>query len=113
MTDLARVRLVLASGRARGGWWSWCVIVLLALAGGAAAGHFYRIENVDLQAQAAAAQEKQALQRGLEQARLQLRVAESHGQELEREIDALNRRLREAQEELSFVRKARDGGPRH
>jgi len=40
---------------------------------------------------------------------LLLRVSEARSQELERQIDALNQRLRECQEELTFFRKARDG----
>lgn len=49
------------------------------------------------------------LRRDSEQARLALRVAEARAQELERQVDALNQRLREATEELTFFRKAREG----
>ena len=45
----------------------------------------------------------------LEQARLGLRVAEARGQELERQVDALNQKLNESQDELTFFRKAREG----
>jgi len=45
----------------------------------------------------------------LEQSRLALRMAEARGQELERQIDALNQRLRESNEQLAFLRTARDG----
>lgn len=48
----------------------------------------------------------QQLQRRLDQSRLTLDLAESRGRELERQIDALNQRLRETQEELAFFRRA-------
>ena len=38
-----------------------------------------------------------------------LRVADARSQELERQIDALNHKLTEAQDELTFFRKAREG----
>ena len=47
----------------------------------------------------------------LDQARLELRLAAAHGQELERQVDTLNQRLREAQEALTFFRKTRDARP--
>jgi chromosome segregation ATPase len=50
----------------------------------------------------------QQLQQAQEQARLQLRVAEARSQELEHQIDSLNQRLRESQEELTFFRKSRE-----
>jgi len=40
---------------------------------------------------------------------LQLRVSDARSQELERQIDALNQRLRECQEEVAFFRKTREG----
>jgi hypothetical protein len=49
------------------------------------------------------------LRQQLEQAQLGLRVAEARGQELERQVDALNQKLTEAQDELTFFRKAREG----
>ena len=45
----------------------------------------------------------------LEQARLGCGVAEARSQELERQIDALNQKLTESQDELTFFRKAREG----
>jgi len=45
----------------------------------------------------------------LEQSRLALRMAEARGQELERQVDALNQRLRESNEQLAFLRTAREG----
>ena len=45
----------------------------------------------------------------LEQSRLALRMAEARAQELERQVDALNQRLRESNEQLAFLRTAREG----
>jgi hypothetical protein len=47
-----------------------------------------------------------ALQQRVTRAELALSLAETRGHELERQIDALNQRLREAQDELTFFRKA-------
>jgi chromosome segregation ATPase len=52
------------------------------------------------------------LEEQLEQAQQRLRLAEAHGSELERQIDTLNQRLLKAQEEVAFIRKARDGRPK-
>ena len=49
------------------------------------------------------------LRQQLEQAQLGLRVADSRGQELERQVDTLNQKLTESQDELTFFRKAREG----
>jgi hypothetical protein len=38
-----------------------------------------------------------------------LRVADARGEELEKQIDALNQKLTESQDELTFFRKAREG----
>jgi multidrug resistance efflux pump len=48
------------------------------------------------------------LEQALAQARMALQVSEARSHELEREIDSLNQRLRQGQEELAFFRKARD-----
>ena len=40
---------------------------------------------------------------------MELRVAQARGHELERQIDALNQKLTETEEQLTFVRKAREG----
>ncbi|MDE2298340.1 MAG: hypothetical protein KGK18_09250 [Burkholderiales bacterium] len=107
--NLARVRLVLAQVRARRGWVVWCALVVAALLAGAAGSHLYWRERLaPLQRQVVALKELQQLQQGLEQSRLQLRVSEARGHELERQIDALNQRLRESQDELTFYRKTRD-----
>jgi hypothetical protein len=47
-------------------------------------------------------------QRRAEQARLAHSLAEARAEALERQIDTLNQQLREAREELTFVRQARD-----
>jgi flagellar motility protein MotE (MotC chaperone) len=51
------------------------------------------------------------LEKQLEQTKLTLSMSEARGQELERQIDTLNQRLRETQDELTFFRKAR--GTKH
>ena len=108
--DLARIGLVLSPRGARRGWIVWCALVIAALVAGAASSHLYWSERLaPLQEQAAAVKEVPALQQALEQARLQQRVSQARGQELERQIDALNQRLRECQDEATFFRKTRDG----
>ena len=109
-TDFARTRLVLASGSAGRARAAWLALVVLAFAGGAAGSYFYWKPRIDqLQRQAAVAKDAQALEQQLEQSRLQRRVSDARSQELEHQIDALNQRLRESQEELTFFRKTRDG----
>lgn len=49
------------------------------------------------------------LQKTLEQSRLEGRMAAAQSHELERQIDSLNRKLREQQDELAFFRKAGQG----
>ena len=64
-------------------------------------------DQVQGRAESATQRQLSELQHELEQSRLQQRVSASHSQELERQIDALNRLLRESQEELGFLRQAR------
>lgn len=59
---------------------------------------------------AEAQQRQQQLQQEAAQLRMTLGVARAHSAELERQLDALQQRVRECQEELAFFRKA--GGPR-
>ena len=107
--DLASGALVLSSARARGGWALWVLLVVVALGAGALGSHlFWRQRFENLQQQSASQAEVQQLQQGLEQSRLQQRVSEGRSQELERQIDALNQRLRESQDELTFFRKSLD-----
>ena len=49
------------------------------------------------------------LRQQVEQARMGLRIADARSQELEKQIDALNQKLTESQDELTFFRKAREG----
>jgi len=54
------------------------------------------------------AAQMQPLRQEVDQTRLALRLAAARSHELERQVDALNQRLREATEELTFFRKARE-----
>lgn len=110
--DLTRLPLVLAPPAARRGPLA-AVAMLAALLAGAGATHLYWSERLGpLQAQVATMKDVPMLEQQLEQARQRLRMAEAHGSELERQIDALNQRLHKAQEEVAFIRKARDGRPK-
>ena len=111
--DLTRVGLTLAQ-RPRRGRWILLVAVLVvgAFAAGAALGELLREKAPPpavVRAPAPPTPEQQQLRQQLEQARMALRLAESRGQELERQIDALNQKLTESQDELTFFRKAREG----
>ncbi len=57
---------------------------------------------------AAAPSDDGALKKALEHARMRLRLSEAHSRELERQIDTLNQRFRESQEQLSFIRSTRN-----
>ncbi len=90
--------------------WVACIAVLIAaqLVAAVAAWWYWQQRQASVQAQEQAREQSEsAAQRQLEQSRLQQRLSASHSQELERQIDALNRHLRESQEELSFLRQAR------
>ena len=113
---LTRRSLVLLPRRVTVGWAACIALLIAAQLLAAAAGWWYwqqRQASVLAQEQAhersESATQRQLgdLQRELEQARLQQRLSVSHSQELERQIDALNRLLRESQEELGFLRQAR------
>jgi predicted ribosomally synthesized peptide with SipW-like signal peptide len=108
MADLARARLVLSS--ARRGRIGWLVgVALLAALGGAGASHAYWHARMDAaQQRTAAFDDAQELRRALEQSRLLQRVSDARSHELERQIELLNQKLRECQEELTFFRQARD-----
>ena len=100
---------MLAPVRARGGWLLWLLLVIAALGAGALGSHLFWRQRFELAQQQSTSQtELQQLQQGLEQSRLQLRVSEGRSQELERQIDALNQRLRESQDELTFFRKSHE-----
>ena len=83
--NLARIRLVLSPGRARRSWIVWFALIIAALLAGAAASHAYwRARLGPLQSQAAALKDLQQLQQAQEQSRLQMRVSDARGQELDR-----------------------------
>src|SRR5690349_21621341 len=115
--ELTRIRLVLSPRRLHGGWFAFSAL-LAATVSIAATPHL--VPGIELPfvaptastatgPVAAAPDTSKALEKRLEQARLTLSISEARGQELERQIDALNQRLREAQDELTFFRKTREG----
>ena len=110
---LTRRSLVLLPRRVRVGWAAG-IALLFAVQLAAAAGWWYwqqvshqAQEQAHGRSQTAAQRQLGELQRELEQSHLQQRLSVSRSQELERQIDALNRLLRESQEELGFLRQAR------
>ena len=110
--DLTNAPLVLAPAAARRGPWVAAALVAALLAG-AGSTHLYWNERLGpLQAQVASMKDLPLLEQQLEQARERLRLAEAHGNELERQIDALNQRLLKAQEEAAFIRRAREARPK-
>jgi hypothetical protein len=116
--ELTRMRLVLSPRRLHGGWFAFSAL-LAATVSIAATTHL--VPGIELPfvapvssvaagpVVAAAPDTSKALEKRLEQARLTLSISEARGQELERQVDALNQRLREAQDELTFFRKTREG----
>jgi uncharacterized protein HemX len=113
---LTRRSLVLLPRRVRVGW-AACLALLIALqlAAAAAVGWYWQQRQTSVQVQERAHERSETsaqrqldeLRRELEQSHLQQRLSVSHSQELERQIDALNRLLRESREELGFLRQAR------
>ena len=110
---LTQVRLELMPQR---GARRWLVRVVLLLAAGAGVGVVARDPALALvqagPAADAVATQIQPLRHEVDQSRLALRLATARSQELERQVDALNQRLRESTEELTFFRKAREARPR-
>ena len=108
--DLTRVGLTLAPKRASAPrWLAALLLAVVAFTAGVAAGELLREPAAPIVVRAPANAELGALRQQLEQARMGLRVADARSQELERQIDALNHKLTEAQDELTFFRKAREG----
>jgi hypothetical protein len=112
MQDLTRVRLTLAPRPRR----ARSIVLVATLAAAAFAGGAAVRELLPQETPAVVAHEPvppapelQRLREQLDQATMNLRLAESRGQELERQIDTLNQKLTESQDELSFFRKAREG----
>jgi hypothetical protein len=110
--ELTRVGLTLAPRRRSGrGAVAATLLVAAAFAAGLATGELLRegAPAVVVRAPASPAAELEPLRQQLEQARMGLRVADARSQELEKQIDALNQKLTESQDELTFFRQAREG----
>ena len=108
--ELTRIGFVLSPSRGRRRLLLvGSLIVAGAAALGAGASYLYWSHHpLGGQQLAAALLARQQLQQRFEQTNLTLRMSEARGQELERQIDALNQRLRVCQEDLAFFRKAKD-----
>jgi hypothetical protein len=114
---LTRARLDLMPRRAVRRWLLRSTLVVVAFVAGAGAGVVARDAMPTLvptpmppaPVGVDASAEIQPLKQQLDQARLALRLSSARSQELERQVDALNQRLRESTEELTFFRKAREG----
>lgn len=107
---LTRIALVLSPQRARRSVLAWVALAVIFLCIGALASHLYWSRMpTDTRRLDAAIDENRALAQRTEQLNMTLSVAQARGVELEKQIDALNQRLRETQEELTFFRKTRDG----
>jgi hypothetical protein len=110
--DLTRVGLTLAPRRRSGrGALVAMVLVAASFAAGLATTELLRerAPEVVVRVPAAPTAELVQLRQQLEQARMGLRIADARSQELEKQIDALNQKLTESQDELTFFRKAREG----
>jgi len=115
--ELTRIRLVLSPRRNHGGWLAFSTLLVGTIlitattrfVPGAELPFGVPTAAAAPLAAAAAPDTSKLLEKRLEQARLTLSVSEARGQELERQIDALNQRLRETQDELTFFRKTREG----
>jgi hypothetical protein len=110
--DLTHVGLTLAPQSRRGRWFAVvAALVVAALVAGLGTGELLResAPPVVVRAPAAPSPELAQQHQQLEQAKAALRIAEARGQELERQVDSLNQKLTESQDELTFFRKARDG----
>ncbi len=110
--NLTRIGLVLAPRRAHGRRLARYGLLACVLAAGVGIGYAGRMPEptgIVTPAMTSAVSETAQLRRQLEQARLAQRLGDARSLELERQIDALNQRLRDAQEELTFFRQARAG----
>jgi hypothetical protein len=107
---LTHVGLALTPRRSRGRWLMAPVLVLGGLTAGTGVGYVLRDRAIPpVQQTLGVVPELQALRQQLEQARLGSRLSDARTQELEHQIDALNQRLTESRDELTFFRKAREG----
>jgi septal ring factor EnvC (AmiA/AmiB activator) len=109
--DLTHVAITLARQRRRGRWLLAPALLALALTLGTAIGYALheRVAPVVVPQTVAASPELPQLRRQLAEAQMGLQLSDARSHELERQIDALNQKLGEAQEQLTFVRKAREG----
>jgi septal ring factor EnvC (AmiA/AmiB activator) len=109
--DLTHVAITLGRQRWRGRWLLVPMLVALALAFGAGVGYLLheRLAPVVVALPVAPSPELPQLRRQLAEAQMGLQLSDARSHELERQIDALNQKLSEAQEQLTFVRKAREG----
>ena len=109
--SLTQVSLELMPRRGARRWLLRSVLIVGALGAGAAVGVVGRDQAMAAlqapQVDATAAQIR-PLREEIDQSRSALRLATARSQELERQVDTLNQRLREATEELTFFRKARE-----
>jgi uncharacterized protein HemX len=107
--DLTHVGITLARQRRRGRWLLAPLLLALALALGAVLGYLLHERAAPVAVAAPADPVLPTLRRQLAEAQMALQLSEARSHELERQIDALNQKLAESQEQLTFVRKAREG----
>jgi hypothetical protein len=114
--DLARVGLTLAPRRGSGPRvLALSLLAIAAFAAGVGAGELLHEQAPALvvRVPAGPSAELVQLRLQLEQARMGARVSDARSHELEHQIDTLNQKLTESQDELSFFRKAREGKKPH
>lgn len=109
--DVTRLGLRLAPRRAPGRWLVALALLAVMLASGVGVGWLLheRAVPVVIAAPPGPLPELRQLRQQLEEARMSARLADARSHELERQIDVLNQKLTESQDELTFVRKAREG----
>jgi hypothetical protein len=98
--------LVLALPRPRYRAWARWALVCTLVAAGAGVGYLHGWQSSP--ASAPADDRSQPLRAQLDSALMSLRQAQAHGEELERQLDVLQQRLQAAQEEVTFLRQARE-----
>jgi hypothetical protein len=109
--ELTHAGITLARQRRRGRWLLAPLLLGLALALGAAIGYVLHEHAAPVVVARLAAPDPELapLRRQLDEARLALQLSEARSHELERQIDVLTQQLAESLEQLTFVRKAREG----